>query len=177
VEQEYAGFDRPPYLASFRLRRTPFSVQLANVHLYYGSDAEEDRERRALETAAIARWAKLRSKSKFTGARELVVLGDFNMPKPRRDGGNVVYDAITAKGLVLPGHSGQIGSSVATDNRYDQVAMFPDPARRLLTGIGVFDFDGVVFKELWERGDPKVFSAYVRYYLSDHRVLWTTIAP
>lgn len=72
-ELRFEGFDRPPYLASFRLRRTSFSVQLANVHLYYGSDGQEDRERRdrerrALETAAIARWAKLRSSSMFSGA-------------------------------------------------------------------------------------------------------------
>lgn len=97
------------------------------------------------------------------------------MPKPRRGGGNVVYDALTSKGLVLPGHSGQIGSSVSTDNRYDQVAMFPETSRRLLTGVGVFDFDQVVFKELWDRGDRKAFNASVQYYLSDHRPLWLAI--
>jgi hypothetical protein len=175
VDLAFTGFDRPPYLASLRLRGTAFSVQLANVHLFYGSDAEGDRQRRALETAAIARWADLRSKSKFAGARELIAIGDFNMPKPRKDGGNVVYDALTSRGLVLPGHSGQIGSSVATDNRYDQVALFPSMLLTRSVEVGVFDFDAVVFKELWDRGDPAVFNAYLRYYLSDHRVMWVVL--
>lgn len=172
-ERQFTGFDRPPYLVGFEMGR--LTIQLGNVHLYFGSDAQEDRERRALETAAIARWAKLWSKATYSGVRELMLLGDFNLPKDRRVGGNVVYSALTSKGLVLPGHSGQIGSSVSTDNRYDQVAMFPETSRRLLTGVGVFDFDQVVFKELWDRGDRKAFNAYVRYYLSDHRVMWVEL--
>lgn len=74
-ELEFEGFDRPPYLAGFRLGKR-FTIQLANVHLYFGSDAQEDRERRALETAAIARWARLWSESSYSGARELMLLGD-----------------------------------------------------------------------------------------------------
>lgn len=50
--------------------------------------------------------------------------------------------------------------------------MFPGPARRLVTGVGVYDFDAVVFRELWKRGSVKQFNEYVRYYLSDHRVMW-----
>lgn len=33
----FVGFDRPPYLASFNLAGTPLSVQLVNVHLFFGS--------------------------------------------------------------------------------------------------------------------------------------------
>ena len=55
--------------------------------------------------------------------------------------------------------------------------MFPGSARRLVKGVAVFDFDGVVFKELWERGDVPRFTEYVRYYLSDHRVMWVELQP
>jgi hypothetical protein len=41
--------------------------------------------------------------------------------------------------------------------------------------IGVFDFDAVVFSELWERGDRARFNAYLRYYLSDHRMMWVKV--
>lgn len=59
--------------------------------------------------------------------------------------------------------------------RYDQVAMFPDPVRRLLAGVGAFDFDQVEFKELWDREGRKAFDAHVRYYPSAHRVMWVQL--
>jgi hypothetical protein len=61
-------------------------VQLVNVHLYYGSESPRDVERRTLETVAAARWTALRTKSRYAGARELIALGDFNMPKPGSNG-------------------------------------------------------------------------------------------
>lgn len=97
------------------------------------------------------------------------------MPKAKRDGGNIVYDALTSRGLVTPKHATTIGSSIASDNCYDQVAMFPKTTRSWLVDVGVFDFDAVVFRELWERGDQKAFNGYVRYYLSDHRVMWVEV--
>jgi hypothetical protein len=36
----------------------------------------------------------------------------------------------------------------------------------------VIDFDGAVFRDLWQARPAKDFRAYVRYYLSDHRPLW-----
>jgi endonuclease/exonuclease/phosphatase family metal-dependent hydrolase len=171
----FVGFDRPPYLASFNLTGTPLSVQLVNVHLFFGSPGPADLVRRALEVKAMARWAALRNESPYAGARELIALGDFNMPKPRRDGGNVVYDALTSRGLVTPKHSTVVGSSIASDNQYDQVAMFPKTTKAWLVNIGVFDFDAVVFPELWARGNRQAFNAYLRYYLSDHRPMWVEV--
>ncbi|MGE3600909.1 MAG: hypothetical protein AB7N70_35785 [Dehalococcoidia bacterium] len=171
----FVGFDRPPYLASFNLIGTPLSVQLVNVHLFFGSPGPADVARRALEVKAVARWAALRNESPYAGARELIALGDFNMPKARRDGGNVVYDALTSRGLVTPGHSTVVGSSIASDNQYDQVAMFPKTTKAWLVDIGVFDFDAVVFQGLWALGDVKQFQGYVRYYLSDHRPMWVEL--
>ncbi len=83
-----------------------------------------------------------------------------------------VYDALTSRGLVVPQHSTVVGSSIASDNWYDQVALFPATTKKWLVNIGVFDFDAVVFRELWARKGQKVFNEYVRYYLSDHRVMW-----
>src|ERR1041385_5291422 len=151
VRGHFAGFDRSPYLASFQLKGLPLSVQLVNVHLFYGSEARKDIERRALETAAVAKWTDLRHRSRYLGAREVIALGDFNMPKPRRDGGNIVYDALTSAGLVTPPHSSEIGSAIASDNQYDQVALFPAAAKGWLVDVGVFDYDTVVFRELRAR--------------------------
>lgn len=76
---------------------------------------------------------------------------------------------------MTPGHSTVVGSSIASDNQYDQVAMFPKTTKAWLVDIGVFDFDAVVFKDLWAMGDVKQFQGYVRYYLSDHRPMWVEL--
>jgi len=169
---EFRGFDRNPYLASFQVGRT--SLILVNVHLYFGSESKTHVERRALETYAVARWADLRRKSPYAFTREIIALGDFNMPKAAP--GDPIYDALTRRGLELPEHSSGIGSSIASDKHYDQIAFLPGETTNCFTGRkGVFDFDSVTFKRLWEaRGDAD-FKAYLRYYVSDHRPMWIQI--
>jgi endonuclease/exonuclease/phosphatase family metal-dependent hydrolase len=175
TQQKFSGFDRNPFIATFRVGQTSFAF--VNVHLYFGSNSSLSRNRRALETYAVARWADLRRKSRFAFTREIIALGDFNMPK--REPGDPIYDALTRRGLQLPQHSTQIASSIATDAQYDQIAFFPGKTKELFTGQhGVFDFDQVTFAELWN--DPTRteadFKAYVRYYLSDHRPMWMQFA-
>ena len=166
----FNGFDRNPYLASFEAGS--FVFQVANVHQFFGSDTDKkDIARRALETFAVARWAARREKSKFALTKDIVAVGDFNMPKA--EPGDPIFKALTAKGLELPGHSALIGSNLKSDKHYDQIAFFPKHTGAEFTGKkGVFDFDGVVFKELWDSKGKGPFNTYVRYYLSDHRPMW-----
>ena len=175
ITQKFDGFDRNPYLATFRAGQTSFLF--VNVHLYYGSDSDKtDMARRALETFAVARWADLRRKSQFSFTREIVALGDFNMPK--RDPADPIFKALTSKGLELPAHTSEVGSNLASDKHYDQIAFFPGATKDAFLQMGVFDFDMAVFRTLWE--DPERseadFRAYVRYYLSDHRPLWMELS-
>jgi endonuclease/exonuclease/phosphatase family metal-dependent hydrolase len=174
-QQKFSGFDRNPFIATFRVGQTSFAF--ANVHLYFGSNSSVSRNRRALETFAVGRWADLRRKSRFAFTREIIALGDFNMPK--REPGDPIYDALTRRGLQLPEHSTQIASSIATDAQYDQIAFFPGKTKECFTGLhGVFDFDQVIFADLWQ--DPARseadFRAYLRYYVSDHRPMWMQFA-
>jgi len=37
---------------------------------------------------------------------------------------------------------------------------------------GVFDFEGALFGTLWETHSREDFLAYMRYCISDHRILW-----
>lgn len=172
VTSKFSGFDRNPYLASFRIGRT--SIILVNVHLYFGSESKANVERRSLETYAVARWADLRRKSQFAFTRELIVLGDFNMPKALP--GDPIYDALTKRGLELPEHSSEVGSSIASDHQYDQIAFLPGETKNCFTGRkGVFDFDGVIFRKLWEGRGERDFRDYLRYYISDHRPMWIQI--
>lgn len=99
------------------------------------------------------------------------------MPKARRDGTNIVYDALTSRGLVTPAHSGMIGSSIASDNHFEQVAIFPSTTQAWFLDVGVFDYDAVVFRDLWQQQGRDVFNGYLRYYLSDHRPMWVEVRP
>jgi endonuclease/exonuclease/phosphatase family metal-dependent hydrolase len=168
IEQKFDGFDRTPYLATFHSGGFIFS--LVNVHLYFGSDSTVSKNRRSLETFAVARWADNRRKSKYAFTHDIVPLGDFNLPKVQQ--GDPIFDALTARGMILPQHSTQAGSAIASDSHYDQVVFFPGETMNEFVEAGVFDFDGAVFRTLWDTRGEKDFLAYVRYYLSDHRPLW-----
>ncbi len=169
----FDGFDRTPYLAAFRFGET--SIVFVNVHLFYGAAKAPSVNRRQLETYAVAKWSARRQASRFAFTRELVTMGDFNMPKS--EPGDSIFDALTRLGLEVPLHSTQIASSIASDANYDQIAFLPGTTKRLFTGRkGVFDFDTVVFPDLWQGGaNRKNFLAYLRYYLSDHRPMWVQL--
>jgi len=101
----------------------------------------------------------------------VVPLGDFNLPKAAP--GDRIFDALVALGLETPPHSSQIGSAIASDSHYDQIAFFPGTTKDRFTGAcNVFDFDGALFQDLWQQRTQAQFQAYVRYHLSDHRPLW-----
>ena len=168
-EQRFEGFDRNPYIALFSAGA--FSFQLASVHLYFGSESAVSMNRRSLETLAVARWADHRRRSGRTVTQDIIALGDFNLPKAVA--GDPIFDQLTARGLRLPPHSTAIGSSIASESHYDQIAFFPGETQAQFTGsMGVFDMDGALFKTLRESRSRADFLAYMRYYISDHRPLW-----
>jgi endonuclease/exonuclease/phosphatase family metal-dependent hydrolase len=165
----FPGFDRGPYLAAFEVEQ--LRLQLVNVHLFFGSAADADIDRRKLEAYAVGWWADRRHRDKHTYVPNVVPLGDFNLPKAAP--GDPIHDALTAKGLVLPPHSSQVGSAIATDNQYDQMAFFTGPVSEHFTGnMNVYDFDGALFADLWAKVPRKDFLAYARFHMSDHRPLW-----
>ena len=174
IEDQFGGFDRTPYLAAFRAGST--SLMFVNVHLYFGDNKAKSIARRSLETFAVAKWSHLRKNSLFSFTRELVALGDFNMPKSMP--GDPIFNALTKLGLELPEHSSQIASSISSDANYDQVAFLPETTKQFFTGLkGVFDYDAVIFPDLWQNGANKTnFKAYLRYYISDHRPMWVQLS-
>jgi endonuclease/exonuclease/phosphatase family metal-dependent hydrolase len=176
VQQPFQGFDRNPYLVSFRAGALSFV--LGDVHLYFGGGSSRQAlERRCLEAYALARWADLRHKDKQAYTPNVLALGDFNLPV--RDASDPIYAALTARGLQLPEHSTKVGGSNLNDDaQYDQMAVFPGPMANAIEQTGVFDFDGALFRGLWGKTEKqqKKFRSYVKYYLSDHRPLWAVLA-
>lgn len=183
TDRGFEGWDRGPYAAAFEAGS--FRFLLVNVHLFYGSDAAEDMERRAREAFAVAWWAERRQKSENVFVKDIIPLGDFNLPALTPD--DPILRAVTArglqlgriwnelkkKGLALPDdHPSAVGgSSLAGRKHYDQIAFFPSETVEF-DRIDVFDFDNAIFRGLWKRRTPKQFLAYLRYYISDHRPLW-----
>jgi endonuclease/exonuclease/phosphatase family metal-dependent hydrolase len=168
----FEGFDRGPYMAAFAARA--FRFLLVSVHLYFGSDSQEDMDRRALETIAVARWADKRRNSKNAFVSDIIALGDFNLPKLADD--DPIYKALTSRGLKLPDEEArrisQIGgTSLGGLNHYDQIALFP-AATTELEQIDVFDFERPIFRDVFEHKTLVQFLAYTRFHMSDHRPLW-----
>ena len=169
LDATFNGFDRNPYLAAFEYNN--FIFLLINLHVFFGSEQQADLNRRALETYALARYADLRRKSKNAYTKNIIALGDFNLPKVDKD--DIIYKALTKRGLKLPEHSTRVYSNIVNDKQYDQIAFFPG-LKSKIEGHGVFDFDQVIFPDLWQESSTK-FRNYLKYYISDHRPMWMQI--
>lgn len=164
VEGGFPGFNRNPYMLGFESGE--FEFYLVNVHLYWSN-----RDLRVLETQALGKWAETRMGRQHPPHNDIILIGDFNMPRARA--GDPIYDTLVANGLRVPDHeTNLVGTNLAGDNDYDQVAFFPGRTSEDFTGrMGVVDFDGAVVPDLWQQNETGFFQ-YVRYYLADHRPLW-----
>ena len=169
VSGAFRGFDRNPYVAAFRAGTLEFTA--VSAHLYFGSNAYFNEDRRALEAYALARWADQRHKAPGAYSQNILVMGDLNLPI--RDNSSTVYKALKAKRLILPQHSTSIGSNLAGDKHYDQVAFHAGGMKDAYTGnSGVFDFDhSPFFVDAWN-SSPDYFNRVVKYHIADHRPLW-----
>jgi endonuclease/exonuclease/phosphatase family metal-dependent hydrolase len=173
----FPGFDRGPYMAAFSTLNGAFRLLLVNVHLFFGTDRDPaDMERRKLEAFAVAWWAARRHKSKFAYVSDIIPLGDFNLP--HMDDNDPIFRALTSRGLKLPVDFtiSQIGgSSLQGLKHFDQMAFFPS-ATNELKQIKVFDFDNVIYHDVFTKKTPAEFRSYVRFHVSDHRPLWAEFA-
>jgi len=168
VSGSFQGFDRNPYVVAFRAGELEFSA--VSVHLFFGSNTYYDEDRRALEAYALARWADQRHKAPGAYSQNILVMGDFNLPI--RDESSHVYKALRAKRLILPKHSTAMGSSLAGDKAYDQVAFQAGGMQDSYTNSGVFDFDKEpFFLGAWGKGRA-YFNTTVKHHIADHRPLW-----
>ncbi len=169
ISGAFTGFDRNPYAVAFRAGGLEFTA--VSAHLFFGSHAYYDEDRRALEAYALARWADQRHKAAGAYSRNILVLGDLNLPI--RDNSSNVYKALKAKRLILPKHSTTMGSNLAGDKDYDQVAFHAGGMQDAYRGhSGVFDFDrDPFFADAWAVG-PDYFNQAVKYHMADHRPLW-----
>ena len=81
-------------------------------------------------------------KSKKSFSKNIITLGDFNLPKMSKS--YIVYKTLLSKGLQLPTHSTKVYSNITNDKQYDQIAFLPS-LKSKIENDGVFDFDTAIF--------------------------------
>lgn len=194
----FTPFDGNPFIGSFNCGEIDFL--LANVHLYFGkfqqSSKEADRRkyaRRVLEIYALAKWAQDRSAKGNAWDKDIVLLGDMNVPNMKNNEATIkaleqfswtAVDLYEETGTARTERLTRIGgSNLGNDKTYDQIAFAPTALKNRIVSHGVFYFDAVVFASKWKqlartRTDAKTvkaFNPYLRRYLSDHRPIWVEL--
>jgi endonuclease/exonuclease/phosphatase family metal-dependent hydrolase len=136
-----------------QLARTPFIVgfgvdwfrcTICTTHILYGESVAEDPERLE-EIRVLARFLADRTKGKYAWAKNMILLGDFNI----FDTTDETMTAITDAGFVVPQQLQALPSNAPKTKHYDQIAFIaPELENRLeLSRAGVFDFYQYVYRE------------------------------
>lgn len=156
---------RPPYVASFRSARTDFI--LAAAHIRWGRGVGP----RCAELAMLAEWARAYAKSPHAVDKDLLLIGDFNVPSLRSE----TFAVLASRGLVMPeALLGEPGTDLARGKRYDQILAAPGSTLRFTGRGGALDFYAGSFRPLYPsaRFDKRAFT----YEMSDHLPLWAELA-
>lgn len=163
---------RPPYMAGFQAGGFDFILVVA--HIRWGGDGAAGEAERARELGKLANWVGVKAKEKYVTDKDLVILGDFNIPTTS----GPAFKAITSTGLQIPkALRGVTGSNLAKNKRYDQLLHLPSKVfDAAFTGRGgVLDFAGdagVAGLKALFKGIRGTSSRGLTYELSDHLPLW-----
>jgi hypothetical protein len=180
-------FARTPFIASFQAGW--LKINLATVHIYYGSGATGI-ERRKDEIRRLTKLLADRAQSDSDSDADsyFIALGDFNIVGP----GHETMDALRTNEFVIPEPLQHIpGSNVNQDKFYDQIALWTGTSvrRKTYTRIhayraGVFDFFDVVYRTdeedtyrpfMRKPDSDDFYSSYAKwrtYQISDHLPMW-----
>jgi hypothetical protein len=167
------SFWRAPYMCSFRSGNFDFIVIASHARWGKGTDG------RKAELAMLAEWIGKRFADKNVEDHDLVVMGDFNIPKI----GDELFEALTSKGLQIPDtlrnlrNGDQVigGSNLGETARYDQILHLPTMTARFSNKGGTLNF-------LKGEGDIKGLFPDANYDLeqfsfqiSDHFPIWVQV--
>lgn len=182
--RDFRGFSRTPYIGTFH--RGELALELVNVHSFFGEPrSSADMARRLAETRAIGWWCERRSEDPDSYTRDIMAMGDFNTPsEDDSELAEQMLGDLRRRGLHTPTYRRDgdetmletvLGTAVRSENHYDQLLFFPPHTGADLVATGVFDFDAVVFHDLWESNGETDFDAFTAWAISDHRPLWAQL--
>ena len=155
---------RSPYISSFRAGT--FDFVLITAHIRWGSGADA----RIKPLQLLADWIDKRRKRRDTREKDIIVMGDFNIPSVRSS--DRLFAALTSKGLRLPrALAGDHGSNLARNKRYDQILHYPRETVSFTDHGGTLDFYASNHRVLFSNLTKREFT----YQLSDHLPLWVQL--
>jgi endonuclease/exonuclease/phosphatase family metal-dependent hydrolase len=153
---------RKPFMASFRAGS--FDFILLTTHIRWEGSVSG----RVDELDMLGRYVKSRAEHEFAIDKDIIVMGDFNIPSLR----SKLYKIVTQYGLQMPGAlAGLHGSNLAKNKRYDQILHLSASSRSMTLRGGVLDF----FDKSWKPLYPEAATAKDKKFvnqLSDHLPLW-----
>lgn len=159
---------RAPYMASFRAGNFDFTLLAA--HIRWG----DDEEHRLSGIEGLAAWVAKRAKDRAVFDKDIILLGDFNIP----DLEGPLYRAFADRGWTLPAGivRASRGTNLSQRNRYDQI-LYNSRYTKLGDPIGGdLDFYRGDFSPLFPEGLVEETSrTKLTYQLSDHLPLWIQI--
>ena len=163
---------RLPYLAAFRSGN--FDFIMISVHIRWGGTIAE----RRAELALLAQWIETFRESEQGIDRDVIVVGDFNIPHCDHP----LFKAVSEYGLQCPKAllGEDLGSNLAKNKRYDQILQHPSAIypNSFADQGGVLDFhiDEAHIAELFpaENDLPMTLLRYT-HQMSDHLPLWIQI--
>jgi hypothetical protein len=167
------SFWRAPYMCSFRSGNFDF-IAIA-THARWGTGTEG----RRAELQMLADWIDTRFSDKDVEDTDLLVMGDFNVPRM----GDSLFKALTSRGLMVPdalvnlkaGDQAIGGSNLSEDARFDQILHMPTMKKRFANVGGTLDFyiSDAKIKELFptQNYTRDKFSSQ----LSDHFPVWVQV--
>ena len=160
---------RSPYMASFSAGN--FDFILLAAHIRWGGSTND----RIPPLRELAKWVDKRAKDKHVVDNDIIVMGDFNIPKID----DPLYQAITSKGLsiadVLRGTDH--GSNLAGNKHYDQILHYKRRTNTFTGRGGVLDFYTDPSNGDWrglfpENEYAEMTKTRFTYEMSDHLPLW-----
>jgi len=153
---------RKPFIASFQAG--DFGFVAITAHIRWGSHQDS----RIKPLQLLADWIDKRRKEKFIIDKDIIVMGDFNIPSTDSE----LFKAITSKGLRIPkALLGAHGTNLARDKRYDQILHYPRQTNCFTDNGGVLDFYAGDHSKLFSTLSKHEFT----FQISDHLPLWIQI--
>jgi len=165
---------RTPLLVGFRCGWLKFTI--CTAHILYGAGISSPPERVA-EIKKLAEFLAQRASHPDAWAKNMIVLGDFNIFKPT----DATFAALRAAKFTIPTRLQGLHSNAAGGKHFDQIAFIaPDLEDKLeLSDAGVIDVFKTVFSEkkkdaeFYKRSIGKAsYKTWRTYQLSDHLPMW-----
>lgn len=185
---------RSPFICGFTSGWTKF--MLATVHVIWGGEEAEPADR-VNEIRHIAQFLRKRTEDESAWARNLILLGDFNIFRKT----DVTFKELINAGFVIPKKLQDLPPTNLSEKgrKYDQIAFrVRDNSLEMTGNAGVFDFSKTVYRledeqeympymmpgfETKSNGEPRSQKDKKSYYksgwrthqMSDHLLMWVEL--